>query len=463
MPQTFLGKTFNIQEHLSQQVRSKLAVNRANIEKWQGYLTRPDMPGNWEEQIGRAEADTAYYLTGKGAQEVFEDWRIREAEKIAPSLGITSAQLITNPQLADDPAALAKYTGQDIVIPTVERKAGDMTSEQAAQSAMARTGKQMAQISINEFTEEEKRVLGITAPITPITPQISPQQATEGVFGVSGYSGPSIVDYLKSINQPSDFTSRTQLAEQFGIKDYTGTGPQNTELLRILRGQVSTPTTIPTGSVTGGQTGITLPETPGDTANYAGILASGQALTTPDGAVDTDQMPAWLKSYLDTIEKPADLTKAYETIAEQEGLTAKQQEVANLTAELNSITAEAQQAQLTLEQQAGGRDITQTFLGRQQQEIIRQAAIKSLPVQAQLSAAQGNLALAQDKVNTLFQLKSEQEDRMYNYNKEIRNIVYDYATKQQQQLLDAQQKADDREFTLILLLLMDREIWQGEL
>jgi len=51
---------------------------------------------------------------------------------------------------------------------------------------------------------------------------------------------------------------------------------------------------------------------------------------------------------------------------------------------------------------------------------------------------------------------------MYNYNKEIRNIVYDYATKQQQQLLDAQQKADDREFTLMRDNLSDAQSWASE-
>jgi hypothetical protein len=49
------------------------------------------------------------------------------------------------------------------------------------------------------------------------------------------YTGPSIVDYLNSIGQPSDYSSRAVLARQKGIQNYTGTADQNTQLLGILR------------------------------------------------------------------------------------------------------------------------------------------------------------------------------------------------------------------------------------
>ena len=50
------------------------------------------------------------------------------------------------------------------------------------------------------------------------------------------YTGVSIVDYLKSIRQPSGFASRAKLAEQKGIKDYVGSATQNLKLLKKLRG-----------------------------------------------------------------------------------------------------------------------------------------------------------------------------------------------------------------------------------
>lgn len=48
------------------------------------------------------------------------------------------------------------------------------------------------------------------------------------------YTGTSIVDYLKSTGAKSDFASRTVLATKSGIKNYTGTTTQNTQLLGIL-------------------------------------------------------------------------------------------------------------------------------------------------------------------------------------------------------------------------------------
>src|SRR5690625_5317540 len=39
----------------------------------------------------------------------------------------------------------------------------------------------------------------------------------------STYTGGSIVDYLKSIGQPSSFAHRKKLAQRYGIKNYKGT------------------------------------------------------------------------------------------------------------------------------------------------------------------------------------------------------------------------------------------------
>lgn len=45
----------------------------------------------------------------------------------------------------------------------------------------------------------------------------------------------SIVDYLKSKGQDSSFGARANLASQYGIKNYTGSAQQNTQLLNLLR------------------------------------------------------------------------------------------------------------------------------------------------------------------------------------------------------------------------------------
>jgi hypothetical protein len=55
-------------------------------------------------------------------------------------------------------------------------------------------------------------------------------------YGESDYTGPSIVDYLKSLGKESSFSSRAELAEQVGIENYRGTAKQNTKLLNTLKG-----------------------------------------------------------------------------------------------------------------------------------------------------------------------------------------------------------------------------------
>ena len=57
------------------------------------------------------------------------------------------------------------------------------------------------------------------------------------------YTGSSIIDYLKSVGKPSDFTSRAKLATQYRIANYLGTAEQNLKLLGLLRGETKTTST----------------------------------------------------------------------------------------------------------------------------------------------------------------------------------------------------------------------------
>lgn len=56
----------------------------------------------------------------------------------------------------------------------------------------------------------------------------------------SSYTGPSVVEYLKSVGQDSSYANRARLARQHGISGYRGTAAQNTSLLNRLRAPGST-------------------------------------------------------------------------------------------------------------------------------------------------------------------------------------------------------------------------------
>lgn len=80
---------------------------------------------------------------------------------------------------------------------------------------------------------------GLTYPTPAPAPAPAPapvaQTQNQLYSPAASYTGNSIVDFLSKAGQPSDFTSRTKLAQQYGITNYTGTAGQNTQLLGLLK------------------------------------------------------------------------------------------------------------------------------------------------------------------------------------------------------------------------------------
>lgn len=119
-----------------------------------------------------------------------------------------------------------------------------------------------------------------------------------GTYTVKTASSPtttvngSIVDYLNSVGQPSDYTTRSKLAAQYGITNYTGTAAQNTQLLGILKTQQSSGTTSGTNPLI--YKGVSL--TNGTDAQIAAQKAaidakSGlPATTSPSNALDISKI-----------------------------------------------------------------------------------------------------------------------------------------------------------------------------
>lgn len=219
-----------------------------------------------------------------------------------------------------------------------------------------------------------------------------------------------------------------------------------------------------------------LPEQPTDNTNYQGMINNGNA-TIGATAPKIEEQDIFSK-YMSNLEAPASVGSMYNDLYGQAGISGIQQDIASkqqaqtqaqkeldlLNAQLQGITAESTQAQLQLEAPTGqAKDVTQRFLGRQQQEISRQAAIRALPVQTQVLAAQAKVAasqgdvataqntlkLAQDRLNTAFNIQSKDVENLYNYNKSVRDKVYEYATAQEKNKLEAKQKEEDRKFNLL--------------
>lgn len=180
---------------------------------------------------------------------------------------------------------------------------------------------------------------------------------------------------------------------------------------------------------------------PQGTTDYStglGNVGETDISTLQNKAIDTNtqNQANILKQFQDMLGAPPSSADAYLEAQKQTGILEKQQKVTDLTATLDTIVNRGREAQLTLESQAGGRDITSSFLGRQQQEIARQTAIQSLPVSAQLNAAQGNLTMAQSNLDTLFKMYSDDATNAYNYRKDVATAFKEVATSAENKKLD---------------------------
>ena len=150
-----------------------------------------------------------------------------------------------------------------------------------------------------------------------------------------------------------------------------------------------------------------------------------------------------------------------DVLTKQTSSKAARDRLAAINAQLAGISAETQATPLRLQEEATGRGVTKAGLAPLEAGELRKIALRALPLQAQalaaqaeVAAAQGDvelsqqtLAMAQDKLKTIFGLVSQDVENKYNYFKDLRDKAFQIADKNQQQKLAVAQKEDDRKFT----------------
>ncbi len=150
------------------------------------------------------------------------------------------------------------------------------------------------------------------------------------------------------------------------------------------------------------------------------------------------------RQYINDQSPVPSLANEYANLEKSYGIAEKQQAVNDYTAQINAITAQSQADQLRTTGQ--GRGIPEVIIGGQQAQIAKEAAIKVLPIQAQLAAAQGNLEFAQSRLDTFFKLRTQDIQNEYNYKKDVRDATYSFLNDQQKTRLASLQKEDDRKY-----------------
>lgn len=185
------------------------------------------------------------------------------------------------------------------------------------------------------------------------------------------------------------------------------------------------------------QMGTAVPTLPtNDTNPYSGIMEYAKTATSQEMPKVNDTDNQFMEA-LKTVGEPIDTGAIRSQLENQAQLQEKQQKVSGLKAQIEANNAQAQAGIQQLESQAGGRDVTSSFLGRQQQEIQRQVAIRNLPLTAQYQAELGNLQAAQESIDKLFTATVEDRKAQQEYKLGLINTAYQIASNKEKKLLDA--------------------------
>lgn len=151
-----------------------------------------------------------------------------------------------------------------------------------------------------------------------------------------------------------------------------------------------------------------------------------------------------LQQMLDSINNVPSSEDAYKRAQQETQIIQKQQAVNDLTGQLNAIVNNGEALKLSLVGQ--GRGIPEAIIGGQQAQIARETAIQALPIQAQLSAAQGNLEMANDSLDRLFKIYSDDATNRYNARNKSLEAISGFLDKKEQRLWDEQKIKNDRAY-----------------
>ncbi len=215
-----------------------------------------------------------------------------------------------------------------------------------------------------------------------------------------------------------------------------------------------TPPTAPnySAATTGAITGATTPTgtntvTPTGTGTNTGTGSTGTGSngtvitptpTTPPAQTLSQRFQGYLSGLgITTPTAPTSEVTTYNNLQTQNDIAGKQKAVNDLTASINTIKAQTDAAKLSLNGNQTG--VPLAIIGGQQAELDREAAIKTLPLTAQLNAAQGNLTTATDNINTLMKLTADDNAATYKYQTDQINQAMQFANADQTQALQDKQ------------------------
>ena len=265
--------------------------------------------------------------------------------------------------------------------------------------------------------------------------------------GSSGGSSKGSVLGASTSNISADGTALRN-TQSFGPSSSSSSSPAGQTNLGSNASSVPTSSVVNTNTLGANNTKLTIP-TP-VTTDYNAVTPPPIAPVTPDATKEKDTA---LQDYLDSLGNLPSSADAYAKAQKETDILAKQQLVSDLTGQLNGIVAKGQANQLSLVGQ--GRGIPEAIIGGQQAQIGRETAIAALPIQAQLSAATGALDQAEDNLNTLYKIYSDDARNEFEAKRDQKKLVYEIATAKEKKELEKLDKLEERAYNEKQAVLKD--------
>lgn len=280
------------------------------------------------------------------------------------------------------------------------------------------------------------------------TVSVNPGNSTVGAVSTKTSSTPSGSSNPNNINLYDPNTGKLLSPGQTVTNQYTGQvvtqgTPFDASQIGTVK-QMNLPTPAQplnqTGTILGANQSLANPAT-GTTVDAKGMLVTTP--TTPS-TQSPDNYASIMNQFLSASTPPPNASNIYNSLPEKAQYEQAQQQVQNYSSQINAIVSKAQADQLAVTGQ--GRGIPEVIIGGQQAQISKEAAIQSLPLQALLASAQGNLELAKQHLDTVFSLKMQDAQAQYEYKKDYLKTVYDFATSAEKRRLDGIEKQNDRDY-----------------
>lgn len=275
-------------------------------------------------------------------------------------------------------------------------------------------------------------------------PQLPVNISAGRVSSSSGSSG-STLD-LSGFN-PAAFTSPTTIsAKTMGAQTsgLSGAGLQTTG------GSVGTPISLASAPTSVNPGSI-------DNTRLAGTVSGYKQYNPKTGQFDDVAQTQQGQTLDAKVQKELDILKKYmpekasvfedpQVIEARNKRQQLQQALQVPTAELNAIVAKQNQDLLQLRQTGSQEGVTEAVYGGQQNAINYNAAIRALPLQASISSIQGDLKLAQDYLTELTQIKQDQINKQYEYNKAQFDAIKGVITKEDERAYQEITTKNDRKY-----------------